>query len=95
MKRNAKCKSWNALLGAAKPAPEHLATKEMFDPTTFVPREKATKKFIQIQCFNRTFVNGSVSFSSWCYSSGGWAKGEPCGGPKSVDRMCVLLRFGM
>ena len=27
--------------GASKPAPEHLATKEMFDPTTFVPREKA------------------------------------------------------
>ncbi|CAE7565818.1 unnamed protein product, partial [Symbiodinium sp. CCMP2456] len=28
------------LPGAAKPPPETLATKEMFDPTTFVPREK-------------------------------------------------------
>lgn len=53
-----------AVLGAAKPAPEHLATKEMFDPTTFVPREKAaTKKFIQIQCFHRNFVDGCVSLA--------------------------------
>lgn len=58
--------SWEvlAVLGAAKPAPEHLATKEMFDPTTFVPREKAaTKKFIQIQCFHRNFVDGCVSLA--------------------------------
>ncbi|CAK9002552.1 unnamed protein product [Durusdinium trenchii] len=35
------------LPGAAKPAPESLASKEMFDPTTFVPREKDIHPYLK------------------------------------------------
>ena len=47
---------YSVFQGASKPAPEHLATKEMFDPTTFVPREKALSCAV-LSCA----VSGAVS----------------------------------
>jgi len=54
------------LPGAAKPAPEHLATKEMFDPTTFVPREKDGQKANHAEDIHPYLKPGLVPWRIFC-----------------------------
>lgn len=54
------------LPGASKPAPEHLATKEMFDPTTFVPREKDGQKANHEEDIHPYLKPGLVPWRIFC-----------------------------
>lgn len=54
------------LPGAAKPAPESLASKEMFDPTTFVPREKDGQQANQTEDIHPYLKPGLVPWRIFC-----------------------------
>ncbi|CAE7206587.1 unnamed protein product [Symbiodinium natans] len=54
------------LPGAAKPPPETLATKEMFDPTTFVPREKDGQQANHAEDIHPYLKPGVVPWRIFC-----------------------------
>jgi len=54
------------LPGASKPPPELLATKEMFDPTTFVPREKDGEQANHTEDIHPYLKPGVVPWRIFC-----------------------------